>query len=668
MGWKVNSLIDKSRHIPPLIGALALAYAPHLVHLPIWITAWCSGLWGYAVLRAAKNRPFPGEPFRYILTVLGLLCGFATYGLSFNRDVGVALLAIMVGLKPLEIGTYRDMIMTIFLCFFLVISNLLFSTGLPMTLYMFVSVAMTTAVLISLHHPGGAFRRHLGLAWKILLQALPLMVILFVLFPRLQGSLWGLPSRTSGTIGFSDELEPGSITELVSNSDIAFRAEFHGPAPAPSEMYWRGIVLWRFDNRKWTKGFTSPYLTQRIQGSRPFEYTVTLEPQNQPWLFALDIPVKGTTFIPIKGNTFIPIRSDGTIRGIRQIKEQLQYRLISFSRYRTGPLKPWERMGLYLPPDGNPQARVLAEKWSEQAVSKEQIVMLALGFFRANDFYYTLRAPLLAEDTVDQFLFETRKGYCEHYASSFAFLMRAAGLHARIVIGYLGGEKNPFGNYVVVRQSDAHAWVEVYLPSRGWTRVDPTSAVAPERVERGTEAALPPDERQGLPWFESGPLAKVWKQFRFGWDAVNILWDKNVLGYSTSSQRQFLSWLGIHSVTWRTPLKGFLIAIAFISVFIVIYFYRGFRPVSRTSDPVQAAYIRLCQRLEKAGIPRPPHLGPMDYLAVIEKKRETTSEEISEILNLYVRLRYGKPPDPVERKRFLTRARRFNPESWKNSG
>lgn len=662
MEQRMNHQIEKNRHIPPLAGALTLAYAPHIVHLPLWITFWCLGLWSYAILKAVKHRPFPSDAFRYLLTVLGLMGGIATYGLSFNRDVGVALLSVMVGLKPLEIRTHRDVIMTIFLCFFLVISNLLFSTELLMTLYMFVSVVVTTAVLIGLHHPRGSFRNHLRLAGKILLQALPLMVIFFLLFPRLHGSLWGLPSRTSGTIGFSDEMEPGTISELVSNSEIAFRAEFHGPVPRPSEMYWKGLVLWRFDNRKWTKGFTSPFLTERIQGTHPFEYTITLEPQNQPWLFALDFPSKGISPIPI--------RADGTLRALRRIKEQFQYRLISLTRYRTGPMKPWDRRGLILPHDGNLRARTLANQWLEQAQSQEKIVKLAMDFFRNNDFYYTLRAPLLGANSVDEFLFETRKGYCEHYASAFAFLMRAAGIPSRIAVGYLGGEKNPFGNYVVVHQSDAHAWVEIHLPGQGWIKVDPTSAVAPARVESGTEAALPLNERPGLfgSWFVGEPLFRMWKQVQFGWDAVNILWNRKILGYGTLSQKQFLSWFGIHTGKWQTPLKAFLIGITFTALFITLYFFRGFRFIPRPTDPVQASYLRLCRKIEKIGLPRRPHQGPLDYLAVIEMGRKERADEISDIMNLYVRLRYGKKPDPADRKRFLAQVRRFNPKSLEKSG
>jgi transglutaminase-like putative cysteine protease len=362
----------------------------------------------------------------------------------------------------------------------------------------------------------------LRLAAKLLLQALPMALLLFLLFPRLPTPFGGLMHADTGRSGLSDSMRPGSFSELIESDDIAFRAEFRGQAPKPADLYWRGPVLWDYDGQTWRPATTLSATSIHSQAAgQPVEYAVTLEPHQQRWLFTLGLAMRA----PDVPSDLTP---DLQWLAKEKIEQRLRYSHAAYLDYHMDlDLAPESRSaGLQLPAGFNPRTRALINTWQSQGLAGAAIIERALSYFREEPFYYTLRPPRLGMNSVDEFLFDSQRGFCEHYAGAFVAMMRVAGLPARVVTGYLGGELNPMGRYWIVRQRDAHAWAEIWLPGSGWLRVDPTAAVAPERVERGLAAALPSAERPRAAW----DLAAL-RPLRQAWDLVNSSWNKWVLGY-----------------------------------------------------------------------------------------------------------------------------------------
>lgn len=646
--------MESNKNIAPLLVALSVALVPHLPHLPLWVILWCGVAWGYLFLTTTYHLPRPGKIARLILTAGGVLGVLWTSGVSLDRDSSVGLLWIMASIKPMEINAHRDKVVTIFLTYFLAVSCLFFSSSLAVGLYMAVSIGITTAVLIHIQHPDGRLSGKLGLSARLMLKALPLTLILFVVFPRIHGSLWGVRSTTQAFSGFSDSLAPGNVTSLVRNNDIAFRAKFDHQAPSPEHLYWRGLVFWIFDGRAWHRSDNTVNIALPIKGHNSRQYAITLEPHNQRWLFALDLPYNSAP------NT---IRlSDQTLSSRWRVRQRLQYRLKSYLSYTTGPLWEWESAALQMPRNTNPAAVALAHQWRGASANPAQIVDTALNYFRSQDFSYTLNPPPLGHEPIDDFLFRTRKGYCEHYASAFAFLMRAAGIPARLVAGYLGGEFNPLGEYLIVRQSDAHVWVEVWLSGKGWVRSDPTLAVAPQRAEQGLAAALPPDERSVLGSLEAlGPLAKHWINIRFGWDALNNQWNKWVLGYSSNRQKTLLANFGLQADTRKGLAIAMILATAAMGLIALGYFLNLSKKTSPQPDAVQKSYLKFCAKLARTGLARKPSQGPLDYSAMVGALRPDLEPGAAEIVSLYIKLRYGRGGDRGEIKRLKAMVSRFDP-------
>ena len=368
-------------------------------------------------------------PSKWLLgigTLAALMGVFASFGTLLDRDASIALLIVMIALKMLEMKALRDGMVLLFMGYFLVITNFLYSQSIPTGIYMVASVLITTATMISLNHPASTQPwKWLRLAATLLGQAIPLMLLLFLLFPRVNGPLWGKPSDTfSGRSGLNDRMAPGTISQLSLSGDVAFRVAFDGPTPPPNARYWRGPVLNRFDGRTWTAGrpFSSGEVT--LQGN-PIGYTVVLEPNNRPWLLALDLP---TSVPPAASMT-------GAFQLISHtpVRQRLRYHVYSHISYVASPkLDPIDKWyALQLPLHGNPRARDLAMSWRADGFRGRGIVNRALGMFRDGEFSYTLTPPPLGDEAVDDFLFNTHRGFCEHYASSFVFLMRAAGIPAR---------------------------------------------------------------------------------------------------------------------------------------------------------------------------------------------------------------------------------------------
>jgi transglutaminase-like putative cysteine protease len=582
-----------------------------------------------------SGNPLPPRWLLLLVTfscVAGIASSFHTL---FGREVGVSLLILLATLKLLELRAIRDAVVLIYLSFFIIITNFFYSQSIPTALFMLFTLLIIMSTWAQLHTGGLALKARLRIAGILLLQAIPLALLIFVLFPRVQGPLWGMPQDAYGSSGLSDTMSPGSMSKLSLSDAVAFRVTYQGDIPPRDKMYWRGPVLWDFDGRTWTRGHNATLRTPLLSDTHnPISYTVTLEPHNKRWLFALDIPSQISTSAELA--------PDFQLLNKEPLNTRLRYNATSQLSYRANldePL-PQIRRALALPDGFNPQTRKLANEWRKQSESDEALIQTALRYFNQNNFEYTLEPPRLGVNSVDDFLFETRKGFCEYYASSFVFLMRAAGIPARVVTGYQGGEFNDLGGYFILRQADAHAWAEVWLKDKGWVRYDPTAAIAPSRIQNGLNASLA--NNAALPFFvrTQSPLLQ---KLRFNLDAITNQWNQWVLGYNTERQFAFLTRLGMEDITWQKLAMNMLAGIALLVGIFTLFMLR--RLQRNNSDVVQALYLKFCAKLAKKGLTRSAHEGPQDFSARASRQFPQHAEIIAKTTQQYLALRYENKLD-----------------------
>jgi protein-glutamine gamma-glutamyltransferase len=617
-----------------LAGGLCLVAAPHTLRLPAWVNGTVAAVLFWRVYLGWQNAELPRRWLLLLLALGQLVAVYFTFRTIFGRDAGVTLLVLLLVLKLMETRAHRDVFVVIFLGYFVTLTNFFYSQGIPTGLYTVATVVVITAALVGFNARARPMLDNLGTAGAMLIQAAPVMLLLFLLFPRVQGPLWGMPQDAYGaTTGLSDTMTPGSISQLSLSDAIAFRAKFHGPRPANSQLYWRGPVLTHFDGRSWSAG--EPRLRSEIQfqaEGRPLEYEITLEAHNRHWLYALDMPAgrpPGARMTP-----------EYQLISLAPVRTRIRYDMISYPVYRATAGAGREDLGgaLELPADFNPRAQRLAREWRRTSSDDAEVVRLALQYFRSSGFVYSLEPPLLGRDSVDEFLFETREGFCEHYSSSFVFLMRAAGVPARVVTGFQGGNLNPVDDYMVIRDSDAHAWAEVWLAGRGWVRVDPTAAAVPARVERGIAGAMPQGSqlplmiRETFGWLRS---------LRNSWEALANQWNQWVLGYNPDRQREMLSWLGMEHPSWQSMAMLLFWSIA--GVILATGLWLVFR--MRRESAVQRAWLRFCAKLGRAGLERAASEGPMHYATRVARRLPQRADAVRAIAQLYVDLRYGREAD-----------------------
>lgn len=657
------------RQTKPILGAIVVCTLPHFAYISPWVAAACLLLWGYAAMATVYAWRLPGRPLLRVLAGISFAAAMSTHE-GFTIEAFVALLSLMAVLKLLEIRDLRDRMISVILCYFLIAGRIFFGDSMGVTIYMLLSILFTTAVLLQVNQPQAALMPFFRLAGVLLLQALPFMLLFFLLFPRFEGGIWGRTHLNTAQTGFSDRVGFGNIAELAQNTEVAFRVEFEGEIPPQNQLYWRGIVLWDFDGRTWRRGTSrlSPLSTPAAT-PRDITYTVTLEPHNQHWLFTLDL-AREILF----RQTYIQI--DHTSFRWRPITSRITYQAVSNpdSMFSPGGRSP--KRALQLPEKGNPRGRALAEAWIKESGSGEVYIEKVLAYFRDQPFYYTLQPPSLETGSdenagdaeaslIDRFLFQSRRGFCEHYASSFAFLMRAAGLPARVVAGYQGGERNPYGGYLVVRQSDAHAWCEVWLPEKGWLRVDPTSAVAPERVTSDVTSALPSGETTSiLSFLQTGPLGQQLRGVINLWDFWNNRWNRWVMSYSANEQSNFFTLLGLEMKSSKElpPILSLVLAAATLAIILVFTLF--FRPREPTRDLTAEAWLDFCRKMERIGLPRRPEQGPLDYLEHISRHRPDLAESVHKLVSSYVRLRYTDKSRPSEFRSLRTLVNAFRPSKF----
>ncbi len=619
-----------ARDLAGLVIALLIVIAPHALRAPLWLTALTLALYAWRAAALAEPRLLPAPWLLLVVVAAAMLGVWAEYRTLFGRTQGIILLMVFSGLKLLETRNHRDATLLAFLACILVITNFLYTQSIPTALAMCAALIVITATLVGFNAPQRPARACARSAALLLAHAVPAALVLFVLFPRVPGPLWGLPQDAySGLTGLSETMSPGNLSQLAQSDAIAFRAEFQGEAPRRPELYWRGPVLWEFDGRTWRMGDSALGRFEPPRGERRFAYSVVLEAHNRNWLFALETVAS----LPPRARYL----DDGQLLAPGAIRQRIRYELVSVADAAPVPRETRAvlQRALALPDGFNPRAHTLAAQWRRDSATDAEVLARAIEYLRRERFEYTLEPPLLGRDPVDEFLFVTRAGFCEHFASAFVVLMRAAGVPARVVTGYQGGDLNPVDRYVTVRQSDAHAWTEVYLQGRGWLRVDPTAAAVPGRVEAGMARAMP--EGALLPLLMR-PQLEWLRSVRYRWEALAHQWNLWVLGYNPERQRELASLLGLKNADWRSLTATLFTILGVFTILLLAWSWRrSLRP-----DPVQRAWRAFCRKLGAQGLERAPSEGPRDYASRAAARLPAAGKAIERIGALYLELRYGK--------------------------
>ncbi len=637
-----------------LLCGLTLAFTPHFFRLSPLIILPSVILLCWRILFELRYFELPPRTLRWLLTLIGIAATYASFHTLVGRQAGVGLLVIMLCLKLMEMNSQRDVGVVIGLGFFVVVTVFLFDQSIFMGVYMIlvVSVLITALVAFSRDQSPVPQWENMKKTGIILLQAVPLTLLLFFLFPRISGPLWNLPTDGAGAgTGLSDSMSPGKISQLSDNDSVAFRVQFSSALPVPQNRYWRGPVFTRFDGTTWS-GSSQQSVSHRIGVSPQYQasgeasvYTVTLEPHQQRWLFALDLPAE------IPPNSYLT--NDYEIIANQPVQQLFRYTMRSFTHYQLARNdSPDISTYLQLPANVGMRARELAQQLRRKAADNSGFAQAVLDYIIEQPFYYTRQPPLLLDDPVDEFLFDSRRGFCEHFASAFVFLMRAAGVPARVVTGYQGGEMNPQSDYFIVRQSDAHAWTEVWLSGEGWRRVDPTAVIPPRRIENQQDLAriFPKLSRAGP---ASNWLKNLGRQLGFGWDRINHAWNQWVVNYNTRRQQDFLSRLfadvGFGKIDWQAMVSLLVGGMVLVLAAVMLYLLRPWH--RRSQDSAQAAYDQFCRYLARRGLQRQSAEGPLDFSRRATKKFPQRAQAISKIIALYQRQRYAPYPTQVSLQR-----------------
>ena len=597
--------------------AQVIVILPHTAHLPLWLI-------GFAVVSIIAQLPRIKAKFKkghhlkrvyQGMQMLGFLLGLAglwlTYNTAFGLDMGVAFLVLCLVSKLWELYKRRDAYVVLNLSLFVLAALFLMDQGIVTTLEVIVGAVIVLLAFIALNDDGNTHGdgrlRTLGVLG---IGALPLLVVLFLFFPRLP-PLWSVQlSGQQATTGVSDSMSPGDFANLGQSTELAFRVEFKDKRPPQQQLYWRGLVFSDFDGitwrpsaqqRKWQPELQTPVWIENAFATVPDEvkvapnsYQIILEPTQQNWLFGLDYP--------FSQQQDVSVTSDFTLLKDQPVTQQLRYNVLQFAPMRIDPVldEASRRQNLALPKDGNPQARALAQQLFTQSGSDPVRYMAAIErWINQTDFRYTLSPPRLNNNRIDEFLFETKAGFCEHYSSSFTFMLRAAGIPARVVAGYQGGELSRSGNVWEVRQMDAHAWTEVWLEGQGWVRVDPTAFVAPERVEQGMDALT---QAQGAAMFGDGAGAQIsYQQYQMLQtlrrlsDQASYYWQKDVVGYDQDKQADsLLKWFNISSMLQQI----IWLAASAITVMVILVFVIWQRRRKRW-HPADLPLVQLSNRISK---------------------------------------------------------------------
>lgn len=646
-----------------LLLAQAFLIAPHFSHLPLWLgLAWCvTVLWRIQIYRGLWA--YPGRWIKYGLVLLCLIGLVSRYDRLIGLEPMVGMLITAFILKLLEMHTRRDALAVIYLGYFVAATEFLFSQSVLVAVYMLLALMLLTTALLGVNktEQSRKFWQPLQQTTALFLQSLPLMLLLFLILPRV-GSLWAVPEqRHAARTGVSDSMSPGDFGRLAKSKGTAFRVVFEGEIPPPRQQYWRGLVLSEFDGRRWTQrdwegrrlnaidwgGNRTPAWRDTVDASgEPVTYRVIMEASHQYWLYGLPLAQSGQ-----QGVGFTP---DYRLVRNRPVRERFQYSVTSYPRYRLAAdaLAPAERTrNLALPEGFNPQSLSTARQWMDDSNGDAGTYLEQVLRLFNQSFVYTLEPGTLGRHTVDEFLWSSRRGFCEHFANAFVVMARAAGIPARVVVGYQGGELNPVENFIRVRQADAHAWAEVWLEGRGWVRYDPTAAVAPQRIEQGLDFALSEEEassRTGLMSLERYSFIGVVNLLRFHLDAVEYNWHVWVMGYDRDRQADFLRNLLGGLDPWRIALVLLGIGVLVLSGVggWLLWGQGPGRPSA--ADRLYNVFLR---KLSRAGLERLPHEGPRDFARRVSGQRPEWQRWVGAVTRCYESVVYGGRPQDIQKLR-----------------
>lgn len=631
-----------------LLLVIAWVLVPHLPNLPWWCSLLAAGVLAWRAKLAVESRPLPGRWWLLALLAFTLVATWATHRTLLGRDAGVTLIVVLLAMKTLELRARRDAFVIFFLSFFTMLTNFFFSQSLAVAAAMLVALLGLLTALVNAHMPVGRppladAARTAG--WMALVGA-PIMAVLFVLFPRFS-PLWGIPGDAmTGRSGLSTQMAVGTMASLALDDSVAFRVKWQGEPPLQSDLYFRGPVLTHFDGREWRP--ILPRLMSRfpplqlgnpqLQGfGTPVRYELTLEPHNRPWLLTLDAAVQP----PLAPGFETAMTSDLQWVASRPVTDLLRYSAASYVDFRHGPQRRMQLLPDYsqLPPGFNPRTLELAATLLRENPNAPPmaLVRVALNRLGTGGYTYTLEPGVYGEHTADEFWFDRKAGFCEHIASAFAVLMRGMGIPARIVTGYQGGQVNNVDGFWTVRQSDAHAWTEVFIDGRGWIRIDPTSSVAPARTGSFERLAASRGILGSAMDTVSPNLAAL---MRSAWEAMNNGWNQWILNYTQSKQLNLLKDIGFSSPSWEDlsyVLLGIIVTMALAGA--------AWSWWDRLQhDPWLRLLSRARKRLRRAGLETPATAPPRQIANLVTTRFGPDARGLAEWLLKLEAQRYARVP------------------------
>lgn len=636
-------MIFQKRDLHLLTAACALAFAPHMLHLPSWMTG-CAGLlllWR-TWLTATSAKP----PSRTVMVLLlvGIIAGVVfSYGTVTGKDANIAVVSMLLGLKLLEVRQPRDFYSSVFLAFFLLLTNFLYLQDLMITFAMAGVLVMLMASHISLNDavPGPGLKERFYVSAKTLVLGLPIAAVLFLVFPRIDGPLWG-KKEAEGRVstGMTSTMSPGDMATLVKSTETAFVSKFSGITPEVGSLYWRGLTLSVYDGKTWRE--SAPNHEQQNKRpdlqhtGEPLKYQVIIDSNDGKWLYSLDAAQDVETDIPEYQTN---IRHDLTLKTKSSITTTVAYTVTSFPAYSldknmsAADLAPY----LQLPSGFNPRTAEFAKQMRAAHPKDEDLIHAFLEHINKNNFFYTTDVPAMGADVVDDFLFEKRVGFCEHYSNAFVVFMRNAGVPARVVVGYLGGKYNQYNDYVTVRQADAHAWAEVWIAGKGWKRFDPTSAINPSRVINDPGSA----NHFGMNNRETGIMAGLeglGLYLKTNWHSANVEWNRVFLTYASNQQDKLLKSVLPSHMSWHwAAAPTLLVALALAWKFLPKW------RAHRAGDAFEREYLKVCAKLARMDLVRAQHEGPTEYANRVSQRLQPAKQRsFSAFIEVYVKARYGR--------------------------
>lgn len=663
-GW--SRLPRESRDTLFLLGVIAWTVLPHVGHLPAWCTALTAVVLLWRAALAVGNGTLPG---RWLLVaVLAVAAGltFMSFGTLLGKEPGVTMAVVLMGLKTLELRARRDAFVVFFLGFFLVLTHFLYSQSLGVAVAMLVSVWGLLTALVLAHMPVGqpSLKQAAQLAGRTALLGAPIMLLLFLLFPRI-GPLWGVPKDGLSSTGLSDRMRMGSVAEIAQDDRIALRLRFDGEPPKPQSLYFRGPVLGGFDGSEWRA--LIPRFPPRLQpqaelrpAGAPLRYEMTIEPLRLPTLPLLEASAGAPQIegYRVRGTADLQWLTD------RPLLERLRFRAEAHLRFEHGPRDPVLGLQDYLelPPGFNPRTLAWAAELRRDpafaTAGAGELAQRLMRHIREGGYTYTLAPGEYGRNAIDEFWLDRKEGFCEHFAAAFVVVMRALDVPARIVTGYQGADPLPVDGYYVVRQSAAHAWAEYWQPGTGWVRADPTAAVAPDRINRSMRLAPPPGLVAGAIDAVNPALLS---QLRESWEAINNRWNQWVLNYSRGQQLEVLKDLGFDAPDWQTLAKLLVIALSTLALIGAAWAWWDRHRI----DPWTRQREALQRTLRRLGIEADAHDAPATLAQRVRERLGAAGEPLAALLDTLQAQRYGRDarrqPDGALTRSFLAAARGLNP-------